>query len=118
MKRLILITTLITLIYDGVSHSKPKLRVGHAQKPDQAAAELNSTREKIKDLASWEKRKSNLIKGILSGAKLIKLPERKPLNPIYVKKEEHNGYTQRTLPSKAGRAFCYRNYLQTIKFQR
>ena len=93
MKRLILITTLITLIYDGVSHSKPKLRVGHAQKPDQAAAELNSTREKIKDLGSWEKRKSNLLKGILKGAKLTELPEKKPLNPIYVKKQSYDGYT-------------------------
>ena len=38
---------------------KTKIRVGHA-KSDQAAAELNSTREKIKDLASWEKNQISL----------------------------------------------------------
>jgi len=93
MKQLALTLTLISSIHVGQLYSKPKLRVGHAQKPDQAAAELKSNREKIKDLDSWKKRKSILLKGILQGAKLSKLPERKPLNPIYVKKQIHKGYT-------------------------
>ena len=53
MKQLALTLTLISSIHVGQLYSKPKLRVGHAQKPDQAAAELKSNREKIKDLDSW-----------------------------------------------------------------
>ena len=93
MKRFILISALIFLNHSEITQSKPKLRVGHAQKPDQAASELISTREKVKDLASWNKRKSNLLKGILRGAKLTELPERKPLNPIFVKYQTHDGYS-------------------------
>ena len=65
MKRLALTLTLISFIHLGQLYSQPKLRVGHAQKPDQAAAELKSNRKKIKDLDSWNKRKAILLKGIL-----------------------------------------------------
>ena len=93
MNRLALTLTLISSIHLGELHSQPKLRVGHAQKPDQAAAELKLNRKKIKDLDSWKKRKAILLKGILKGAKLSQLPERKSLNPIYVKKQIHKGYS-------------------------
>ena len=93
MNRLALTLTLISSIHLGQLYSQPKLRVGHAQKPDQATAELKSNRKKIKDLDSWNKRKAILLKGILKGAKLSQLPERKPLNPTYVKKQLHKGYS-------------------------
>ena len=70
-----------------------KLRVGYAQKPHEAAAELDAIRKATPSVAQWEKRRKTVIAGILAGAKLTKLPERTPLNPRFVKKRTHNGYT-------------------------
>ncbi len=93
MKTFPLILTLLIFINPVILLSKPKLRVGHAQKPDQASAELESIRKSTKDLDSWKKRKATVIKGILKGANLTELPDRKPLNPRYVKKQIHKGYS-------------------------
>ena len=93
MKTFPLILTSLIFINPIISLSKPKLRVGHAQKPEQASAELESIRKNTKDLENWKKRKDTVIKGILKGAKLTELPERKPLNPRYVKKQTHEDYT-------------------------
>ena len=93
MKTFPLILILLTFINPVILLSKPKLRVGHAQKPDQASAELESIRKSTKDLESWEKRKDTVIKGILKGAKLSELPKRKSLNARYVKKQTHEYYT-------------------------
>ena len=93
MKTFPLIVTSLIFINPIISFSKPKLRVGHAQKPEQASAELESIRKNTKDLENWKKRKDTVIKGILKGAKLTELPERKPLNPRYVKKQTHEDYT-------------------------
>ncbi|MDE0570350.1 MAG: acetylxylan esterase [Verrucomicrobiales bacterium] len=93
MKTFPLILTLLIFINPVILLSKPKLRVGHAQKPNQASAELESIRKSTKDLESWKKRKATVIKGILKGANLTELPDRKPLNPRYVKKQIHKGYS-------------------------
>ena len=60
---------------------KPRLRVGYAQKPDQARAELDAIRASTPDLDSWKKRRAQVRAGILAGAKLEKLPKRTPLSP-------------------------------------
>ena len=93
MKAFPLILTLLIFINPLISLSNPKLRIGHAQKPNQASAELESIRKSTKDLESWKKRKATVIKGILKGAKLTELPERKSLNPRYVKKQIHKDYS-------------------------
>ena len=71
---------------------KPRLRVGYAQKPGEARAELDAIRESTPDLESWKKRRAQVRAGILSGANLEKLPERTPLNPRYVSKRIRVGY--------------------------
>ena len=71
---------------------KPRLRVGYAQKPDQARAELNAIRASTPDLDSWKKRRAQVRAGILAGAKLEKLPKRTPLSPRYVDKRIRPGY--------------------------
>ena len=71
---------------------KPRLRVGYAQKPSQAKVELAAIRSSIPDLQSWQKRKALVRRGILAGAKLEKLPNRTPLNPLYRDKRVRKGY--------------------------
>ncbi len=95
MKHTFLCTTVILFAGSiSLSHAdKGKLRVGYAQKPHEAAAELDVIRKATPDLASWEKRKVTVISGILAGAKLTKLPKRTPLNPRFVKKRTYQGYT-------------------------
>jgi dienelactone hydrolase len=71
---------------------KPRLRVGYAQKPEEARAELDAIRNSVPDLKSWTKRRVQVLAGILAGAKLEKLPKRTPLNPSFVSKRIHTGY--------------------------
>ena len=80
-------------ISSSQADNKIKLRVGYAQKPHEAAAELDAIRKATPSVTQWEQRRKTLIAGILAGAKLAKLPKRTPLNPRFVKKRTHNGYT-------------------------
>ena len=71
---------------------KPRLRVGYAQKPEEARAELDAIRTSVPDLKSWQKRRAQVRAGILAGAKLEKLPKRTPLNPRFLDKRVRDGY--------------------------
>ena len=72
-------------ISSSQADNKIKLRVGYAQKPHEAAAELDAIRKATPSVTQWEQRRKTLIAGILAGAKLAKLPKRTPLNPRFVK---------------------------------
>jgi len=69
------------------------LRVGHAQTPEEARAELAAFQEATPDLAAWEKRKATIRQGILEGVRLTSLPEKPPLDPVYTNKRTYEGYT-------------------------
>ena len=71
---------------------KPRLRVGYAQKPEEARAELDAIMASTPDLQSWKKRRAQVRAGILAGAQLEKLPKRTPLNPRFVDKRVRKGY--------------------------
>lgn len=83
----------------------PKLRVGHAQKPEAAQAELDAIRKATPDLASWQKRKATVKAGILEGARLSELPERTPLNPRFMKKRTRKGYTAENVAIESSPGF-------------
>ncbi len=70
----------------------PRLRRGGAQTPAQAKAELAQFKKSYSDLAGWKRRKEQIRKGILAGAKLTTLPARTPLKPMFVKKRVYDGY--------------------------
>lgn len=69
------------------------LRVGRAQTPEQAREELAAFKAATPDLASWEKRKAAIRRGMLEAVRLTKLPEKPPLDPVYTNKRTYEGYT-------------------------
>lgn len=71
---------------------QPALRVGHAQTPAQAAAELKATRASLANVDDWNARKRLLRKSIFAGAGLTTLPERTPLHAQRTNKRTYDGY--------------------------
>ena len=92
MGRLFL-TFIALLAAAGLQAEEPKLRVGHAQKPNEAKAELDGFQKSIPDLAAWTERRKRVRQGIISGAGLDPLPERTPLNARFFDKRSYDGYT-------------------------
>ena len=84
---------------------KPRLRVGYAQKPEEARAELDAIRASTPDLQSWQKRRAQVRAGILAGAKLEKLPKRTPLNPRFVDKRVRDGYVAENVAIESSPGF-------------
>jgi len=74
------------------SLKQSELREGHAQTPEAAKEELAQFRSTYRDLPGWELRKNRIRNGILEGAKLSTLPERKPLKPQFFDKRSYEGY--------------------------
>ena len=84
---------------------KPRLRVGYAQKPEEARAELDVIMASTPDLQSWKKRRAQVRAGILAGGKLEKLPKRTPLNPRFVDKRVRDGYVAENVAIESSPGF-------------
>ena len=87
------------------SAEKSRLRVGYAQKPEEARAELDAIRTSVPDLKSWQKRRAQVRAGILAGAKLEKLPKRTPLNPRFVDKRVRDVYVTENVAIESSPGF-------------
>ncbi|MEM8954015.1 MAG: acetylxylan esterase [Verrucomicrobiota bacterium] len=81
------------------------LRVGHAQTPAEARAELDAFRGTYGDVAEWEERRAAIRAGILAGAGLTELPERTPLRPRFSNKREYNGYVAESVAFESAPGF-------------
>lgn len=82
----------LTITNAAFADEAPRLRVGHAQKPAEAKAELAALKASYPTLDAWNKRKALLRKSILAGAKLSTLPDKTPLNPIFFNRRTYDGY--------------------------
>ena len=85
--------------------SDPPLRVGYAQSEEAAQAELRKVTSQLKSKQDWELRAAKLRQNILRGAKLTKLPERTPLNPIYNSLRTYDGYTAENVAIESAPGF-------------
>jgi len=77
----------------GAQGDAPRLRVGHAQSQPAAKAELARFAATFDSRRAWEERRAVLRRELLAGAGLTELPERTPLNPRFVDRREHEGYS-------------------------
>lgn len=90
---LVLFSGLSTAGTAAAQEAEPALRVGHAQSQPDARAELAAFAASYDDLEGWKRRRALLRRELLAGAGLTTLPERTPLNPRYVDRREHAGYS-------------------------
>ncbi|MDB4127540.1 acetylxylan esterase [bacterium] len=105
MKRSIAVAIFLATSIFTVHADEPSLRVGHAQTPGEAKAELESLKESYPDLTDWKKRKKKLVAGILEGAQLTILPEMTPLKPRISNKRTHKGYTAESVAFESSPGF-------------
>jgi dienelactone hydrolase len=105
MKRSIAVAIFLATSIFTVHADEPSLRVGHAQTPGEAKAELESLKESYPDLTDWKKRKKKLVAGILEGAQLTILPEMTPLKPRILNKRTHKGYTAESVAFESSPGF-------------
>ena len=84
-------TALLGGLWSGHVHGEDKvaalpggwnLRMGKAQTPEEAIAELEAFKQATPDLASWEKRRAAIRQGMLEGARLANLPQKPALDPV------------------------------------
>ena len=84
---------------------EPRLRVGHAQSPEEAARELEAFRDSYSDLAGWERRRAAVRRGIVEGARLSPLPERTPLGARLTNRREYDGYVAESVSFESSPGF-------------
>jgi dienelactone hydrolase len=76
-----------------IASSEPQLRQGRFHTPEQAKAEMDARWQDYGTRGGWENRAGAIRQGILEGAALWPLPERKPPALIRHSEQKQAGYT-------------------------
>jgi len=82
---------------DLLGAEQANLRIGHAQTPEEALAELHQFTNSYSDLAGWGERKQAIRAGILKGAGLSTLPNKTPLKPTFSNRRIYDGYVAQSV---------------------
>jgi predicted alpha/beta-hydrolase family hydrolase len=77
----------------GAEEKKPQLCQGNYQSEEEAKEQLARFAESYSTLEQWKARAERIRQGILRGAELLPLPEKRPLKPIIHSKRKYDGYT-------------------------
>jgi dienelactone hydrolase len=111
MKTFQLAVLLGPLLLAGVSHAQ--LRQGRFHTPEQAKAEMETRWADYGTLPQWQERAKLIRQGILEGAGLFPLPERKPPVALRHSVKEVGGYTVEnvSLETAPGFFLCGNLYL-------
>ena len=98
-KSLFLILFLLLNMHSGSyflvaqDHDNSMLCVGAYQTPEQGKEQLDRFRSSYHNLDEWKARAQTIREGILKGAELSPLPEKKHQNVIYRNPRKYDGYT-------------------------
>ena len=77
----------------SAADSKPTLCVGYYHSEADAVAQLKRISATYNNQAEWKTRAGKVRQQILTGAKLVPLPERTPLKPVIRKARKYDGYS-------------------------
>jgi hypothetical protein len=77
----------------GAEEKKPQLCQGNYHSEEAAKEQLAKFAQSYSNLVQWKARAGRIREGILRGAELLPLPEKRPLRPIIHSKREYEGYT-------------------------
>lgn len=95
--------------------SAPTLCQGNYHSEADAVAQLARMASTYSTLEQWQERSAAIRHQILTGAKLMPLPARTPLNPIIHKKRHYNGYSVESAAFEARPGFyVYGNLYRPI----
>jgi dienelactone hydrolase len=98
----------------AILHAEPELRQGRYHTPDQAAAEMSARWKEYGTRAAWETRAAGIRRGILEGAGLWPLPERRqPPAATHRPARKQDGYTVENIALETAPGFflCGNLYL-------
>ncbi len=105
MKHVLMAMTGLLAVLGSANAEEGGLRMGQAQSPEEARAELEGFKATYADVAGWEKRKKTIRQGILKGAGLDVLPERTPLKAQFSNKRVFDGYSAESISFQSAPGF-------------
>jgi hypothetical protein len=101
----LLITCALIAMEEPASEQAPILCQGNYQTEAQAIEQLARMAATYANLDSWKARAAAIRAQILTGAKLLPLPERTPLHPAIRNKRSYDGYTVESVAFEARPGF-------------